>query len=103
MEGDEADSSSGGALISQARPQYQAKSDYEYCRQNQKQCGLLKPCDRRHRESHRESQKADLQGQKIDSSKKSAERQQCQEHQTRTCTHKTDSQMLTWMCRPTSV
>jgi hypothetical protein len=63
-----------GALVSSAWPECHTTSYQEYCGQNQKQCGLLEPRDRRYGESHRQSEKADLQGQKIDSSKKGAER-----------------------------
>ena len=41
-----------GALVGPARPECHAKSDQEYCGQNQKECGLLEPRDRRHGESH---------------------------------------------------
>jgi hypothetical protein len=47
-----------------------------------KQCGLFEPRDRGHGESHREAQKTDVQGQKIDSGQKSPERQQGQKHET---------------------
>ena len=54
-----------GALIGPAWPECNAETDQEYRGQSQKECGLLEPRDRRHGESHREAQKADLQGQKI--------------------------------------
>jgi hypothetical protein len=63
--------------VAPTRPEGHPKADQEHCSQNQKECRLFDPRDRRDRQSHSKAEKADLKRQKIDSGEKSAKEREC--------------------------
>jgi hypothetical protein len=68
--------------VSPTWPEGHAQADQKHCSQNQKECGLLDPRDRRHRQRQGETEKADWKRLKTESGEKSAKRQQYEKDET---------------------